>query len=144
MVMISMLRINRQFMFLNGSSLLAFSERILRLLATRHPGEHEQSLLLRLQEKTGALAATLNDPELKRKQRTDAIRAKSVLVLGVLDQLADHFEQTLAYKSDIFTTGFRPLTASRTDSETKRAQRLNQKKALIGKTATRFTEPRSV
>ena len=84
---------------------------------------------------TRQLRSVLESPELKRKERTDAIREREALVLVALTRMADYIEQTATCKSDIFTTGFRAQTEHRKPSETVRRRRMSIKLAKLEEVA---------
>lgn len=121
------LKIDRQFLFLHGDNLAVFCERVLR-------NTHMTSaacILQRLSDTTASLRRVLSDPNLKRKLRTEAVREKEAAVLLSLGELADFLENNLAYKSDIFTSGFRPYTTHRKTSATRLEQRMAAKLARL-------------
>lgn len=125
------LNIDRHFLFLHGSKLAVFAERVLRDTLQNPYLAKPEGLWETLQETTRELHAVLDDPELKRKERTDAIREQEAQVLVALTRMADFVEQAAACKSDIFTTGFRAQTEHRKPSETVRRRRMSVKMAKL-------------
>ena len=121
------LKIDRQFLFLHGDNLAVFSERVLR--NTQMPGA--ACILQRLSDTTASLRRVLADSNLKRKMRTEAVREKEAAVLLSLGEIADFLENNLAYKSDVFTSGFRPYTTHRKTSATRLEQRMAAKLARL-------------
>jgi hypothetical protein len=121
------LKIDRQFLFLHGESLAVFSERVLRNTQLASAA----CMLQRLNETTASLRRVLADSKLKRKVRTEAVREKEAAVLLALGEVADFLEHNLAYKSDIFTAGFRPYTTHRKTSATRLEQRMAAKLARL-------------
>lgn len=77
----------------------------------------------------------MDNPELKRKLRTEALRETESDVLLALGKMADHIEEKASCKSDVFTTGFRPHAEHRKrieeGSETRRRQRVLAKIAKL-------------
>ena len=125
------LNIDRHFLFLHGTKLAVFAERVLRDTLQNPYLVKPEGLWDTLKETTRELHAVLDDPELKRKERTDAIREQESQVLVALTRLADYVEQAAACKSDIFTTGFRAQTEHRKPSETVRRRRMSIKMAKL-------------
>lgn len=121
------LKIDRQFLFLHGDNLAVFSERVLR--NTQMQGA--ACLLERLSATTASLRRVLSDSNLKRKLRTEAVREKEAAVLLSLGEIADFLENNLTYKSDVFTSGFRPYTTHRKTSATRLEQRMAAKLARL-------------
>ncbi len=121
------LKIDRQFLFLHGDNLAVFSERVLR--NTQMPSA--ACLLERLSATTASLRRVLADSNLKRKLRTEAVREKEAAVLLSLGGIADFLENNLTYKSDVFTSGFRPYTTHRKTSATRLEQRMAAKLARL-------------
>jgi len=121
------LKIDRQFLFLHGDNLAVFSERVLR--NTQMPSA--ACILKRLSVTTASLRRVLADSNLKRKLRTEAVREKEAAVLLSLGETADFLEKNLLYKSDVFTSGFRPYTTHRKTSATRLEQRMAAKLARL-------------
>lgn len=121
------LKIDRQFLFLHGDNLAVFSERVLR--NTQMPSA--ACILERLSATTASLRRVLADSNLKRKLRTEAVREKEAAVLLSLGEIADFLENNLTYKSDVFTSGFRPYTTHRKTSATRLEQRMAAKLARL-------------
>ncbi|TNE59682.1 MAG: hypothetical protein EP344_08380 [Bacteroidetes bacterium] len=90
---------------------------------------------MNLQDSNAALQEVLENPELKRKERTEAVRDKEAQVLLALGKMAEYIEQAATCKSDIFTTGFRPHAEHRKSRnngfETRRRQRVSAKLAQL-------------
>ncbi len=107
------LRVDRSFEYFRSQKLAIFAERILRKLHQNPylsiPGDALEPLEAELER----FLRVLNNPELKRKARTDAIRKAEVPLRQVLSGLADLVEKSAPCKSDIYTTGFRPASESR-------------------------------
>lgn len=129
------LNIDRHFLFLHGYKLAIFSERVLRDLQHNPYLQKPDTLWEGLHLHAIELRNVLNDPELKRKERTDAIREREAQVLVALTRIADYVELTAACKSDIFTTGFRAQTEHRKPSETVRRRRMSIKMAKLEEVA---------
>lgn len=129
------LNIDRHFLFLHGNKLAVFAERVLRDTLQNPYIAKPETLWNTLKANTMELRAVLDDPELKRKERTDAIREREAQVLVALSRLADHVEKTASFKSDIFTTGFRAQTEHRKPSETVRRRRMSIKLAQLEEVA---------
>ncbi|MBX2889577.1 MAG: hypothetical protein KF734_01495 [Saprospiraceae bacterium] len=125
------LNIDRHFLFLHGSKLTVFAERVLRDTHQNPYLPKPQTLWENLRDASIELRDVLDDPELKRKERTDAIREKEAMVLVALTRLADHVEYAAACKSDVFTTGFRAQTEHRKPVETVRRKRMSVKLAQL-------------
>ena len=123
--MLTKLNLDRHFLFLHGERLAVFTERILRN-TQQNPNMPKPAMLWEdLKTACEALRQTLEDPTLKRKDRTDAIREKEAPVLVALNRMADYVEQAAPYKSDVFTTGFRPQTEHRKLVQTVRRRRMS-------------------
>lgn len=121
------LKIDRQFLFLHGENLAVFSERVLRNTQMSSAA----CILERLSATTASLRRVLADSNLKRKLRTEAVREKEAAVLLSLGEIADFLENNLTYKSDVFTSGFRPYTTHRKTSATRLEQRMAAKLARL-------------
>ncbi|MBK8427780.1 MAG: hypothetical protein IPL27_18220 [Lewinellaceae bacterium] len=121
------LKIDRQFLFLHGDNLAVFSERVLRNTQMSSAA----CILERLSATTASLRRVLADSNLKRKLRTEAVREKEAAVLLSLGEIADFLENNLTYKSDVFTSGFRPYTTHRKTSATRLEQRMAAKLARL-------------
>lgn len=125
------LNIDRHFLFFHGNKLAVFAERILRdtqqnpYIPTSGPIRDE------LDAACSDLRRTLENPDLKRKERTDAIREKEAPVMVALGKMADYIERAAPCKSDIFTTGFRPQTEHRKPVKTLRSQRMSARLAQL-------------
>jgi len=129
------LNIDRHFLFLHGNKLAVFAERVLRGTLHNPYLTKPEGLWTNLLTHTRQLRTVLESPELKRKERTDAIREREALVLVALTRMADYIEQTATCKSDIFTTGFRAQTEHRKPSETVRRRRMSIKLAKLEEVA---------
>lgn len=129
--MIAKLKVDRQFLFLHGDNLAIFSERVLRNTQAQVDAPRAVCVLEKLNTANLALRKVLADPHLKRKMRTEAVREKEATVLLFLGELADFLENNLQYKSDIFTSGFRPYTTHRKNSATRLEQRMAAKLARL-------------
>jgi hypothetical protein len=125
------LKVDRQFLFLHGDNLAVFSERVLRNTQTQLHAHKASCLLEKLNAATAALRRVLADSNLKRKVRTEAVREKEAGVLHYLGAMADFLENNLEFKSDIFTSGFRPYTTHRKTSATRLEQRMAAKLARL-------------
>lgn len=125
------LKVDRQFLFLHGDNLAVFSERVLRNTQAQVHVHEAVSILERLNAANNVLRKVLADPHLKRKLRTEAVREKEATVLLFLGEIADFLENNLKYKSDIFTSGFRPYTTHRKNSATRLEQRMAAKLARL-------------
>ena len=121
------LKIDRQFLFLHGDNLAVFSERVLRNTQMSSAA----CILERLSATTASLRRVLSDSNLKRKLCTEAVREKEAAVLLSLGEIADFLENNLTYKSDVFTSGFRPYTTHRKTSATRLEQRMAAKLARL-------------
>lgn len=127
--------IDRHFLFLHGRNLAVFAERVLR--KTQHsvyvPNRIE--LWEKLNKTSADLNAVLENADLKRKVRTEAVREKESEVLVALGKFAEYIESTATCKSDVFTTGFRPHAEHRKlieeGVETRRRQRVSAKMAQL-------------
>jgi hypothetical protein len=129
------LNIDRHFLFLHGNKLATFAERVLRDTQQNPYISKPEGLWESLSEVLRELRDTLEDPELKRKERTDAIREKESQVLVGLTRIADYVEQAATCKSDVFTTGFRAQTEHRKTVETIRRRRMSVKLAQLEEVA---------
>ena len=134
-IMYVKLNIDRHFLFLHGAKLAVFAERVLRDTLHNPYLSKPESLWNNLKEHTLELRTVLDDPELKRKERTDAVREREAQVLVALSRLAEHVEKTASCKSDIFTTGFRAQTEHRKPAETVRRRRMSVKLAQLEEVA---------
>lgn len=129
------LNIDRHFLFLHGNRLAVFAERVLRDILHNPYLTKPEGIWNALDAHTRQLRVVLDDADLKRKERTDAIREREAQVLVALTRMADHIEQTATCKSDIFTTGFRAQTEHRKPSETVRRKRMSIKLAQLEEVA---------
>jgi hypothetical protein len=129
------LNIDRHFLFLHGSKLVVFAERVLRETFQNPYLQKPEGLWEHLKESCAELHAVLDASELKRKERTDVVREKEAQVLVALSRLADYVEQTAICKSDIFTTGFRSQTEHRKAGATVRRKRMSVKLAQLEEVA---------
>ena len=102
------LNIDRHFLFFHGNKLAVFAERILRDTQQNPYVLKPRSIWEELETSCFELRRTLENQDLKRKERTDAIREKEAPVMVALGKIADYIEKAAPCKSDIFTTGFRP------------------------------------
>ncbi|HOY05274.1 MAG TPA: hypothetical protein PLO67_07725 [Saprospiraceae bacterium] len=125
------LKVDRQFLFLHGDNLAVFSERVLRNTQAQTHASKATFILERLNAANIALRSVLADSNLKRKLRTEAVREKEAIVLHFLGEVADFLENNLQFKSDIFTSGFRPYTTHRKTSATRLEQRMAAKLARL-------------
>lgn len=128
-------QVDRHFLFLHGHNLTVFAERVLRKSQNSSYIPNREDLWEELSENTEALHAVLDNPQLKRKERTEAVREKEAPVLLALGKLAEYVEKTASCKSDVFTTGFRPHTEHQKLKEegiqTRRRQRVKAKLAQL-------------
>lgn len=129
--MLTKLNIDRHFLFMHGEKLAVFTERILRDTQQNPYMTKPNVIWENLRVTCSELRRVLDDPALKRKERTDAIREKESPVLVALSRMADYVEQVVPYKSDVFTTGFRPQTEHRKVVETVRRRRMSAKLASM-------------
>lgn len=134
-IMHAKLNIDRHFLFLHSNKLVVFAERVLRDTLHNPYLPKPEGLWSALRMNTLELRSVLDDPELKRKERTDAIREREAQVLVALTRMADHVEQIASCKSDIFTTGFRAQTEHRKPAETVRRRRMSVKLAQLEEVA---------
>jgi hypothetical protein len=128
------LNIDRHFLFLHNENLVVFAERILRNTQNNPNIPNNDFIRAMLQEKCAGLRRVLNNLHLKRKDRTEAVREQEAQLLVQLSRMADYVETSIYCKSDVFTTGFRPLSEHRKDFETRRRQRLSAKLAHLERT----------
>ena len=105
--------IDRHFLFLHGERLAVFADRILRNTQNSPYVPSHEALWNELHAACQRLREALDNPLLKRKVRTEAVREKESEVLLALNRMADHVETAAPCKSDIFTTGFRPQSEQR-------------------------------
>ncbi|MBK8967867.1 MAG: hypothetical protein IPM36_14605 [Lewinellaceae bacterium] len=133
--MIEKFQVDRHFLFLHGQSLTVFAERILRKSRKSTYIPNQSDLWDALNESVNALHMVLDNPQLKRRERTEALREKEAPVLLALGKLAEYVEKTASCKSDVFTTGFRPHAEHRKLKErgiqTRRRQRVSAKLAEL-------------
>jgi hypothetical protein len=129
------LNIDRHFLFLHGSKLAVFAERVLRDTFQNPYILRPNDIWQNLKESCYELHTVLDASDLKRKERTDALREKEAQVLVALSRMADYVEQTAVCKSDIFTTGFRAQTEHRKPKETVRRKRMSVKLAQLEEVA---------
>lgn len=125
------LNIDRHFLFFHGNKLAVFAERILRDTQQNPYILKPDVIWSDLDKSCLELRLTLENPELKRKERTDAIREKEAPVMMALGKIADYIEQAAPCKSDVFTTGFRPQTEHRRPAKTLRSQRMSARLAQL-------------
>lgn len=118
------LYIDRQYLFMHGLNLVVFAERVLRNTADNPNLNKPASVWESLKAHASALRMVLTNQELKRKMRTEAMREQEHLLLIDLKQMAEYVEATIAFKSDIYTTGFRPQTEQRRPGGTLRGKRI--------------------
>ena len=127
--------VDRHFLFLHGRSLAVFAERVLRKTHNSTYVPQREDLWSALNTGCDELNLVLNNPLLKRKERTEAVREKEASVLLALGKFAEHIESAATCKSDVFTTGFRPHTEHRKlieeGIETRRRQRVSAKLARL-------------
>jgi hypothetical protein len=131
LIMSAKLNIDRHFLFLHNENLAVFAERVLRSTHHNIHVPNATGVWPSLQDRCCALREVLNNPALKRKDRTEAVREQEAHLLVQLSRMADCVEASIDCKSDIFTTGFRPLSEQRKLSETRRRQRLSAKLAHL-------------
>lgn len=128
-------QIDRHFLFLHGRNLAVFAERVLRKSSDSTYVPKRDDLVEALQVQCEMLNEVLANPQLKRKERTEAVRDKEGSVLMALEKLAAYVEAAASCKSDVFTTGFRPHNEHRKRMEdgsaTRRRQRLSAKMARL-------------
>ena len=133
--MIDKFQVDRHFLFLHGQSLTVFAERILRKFQKSTYIPNQKDLWNALNESVQALHEVLDNPQLKRKERTEAVREKEAPVLLALGKMAEYVEKSASCKSDVFTTGFRPHAEHRKLKErgvqTRRRQRVSAKLAEL-------------
>jgi hypothetical protein len=125
------LNIDRHFLFLHNENLVIFAERILRSMQSNSNMPNNGGIWAALQEKCNGLRRVLSNPQLKRKDRTEAVREQEAQLLIQLSRMAEYVENTTDCKSDVFTTGFRPLSEHRRPAQTRRRQRLSAKMAHL-------------
>lgn len=127
--------IDRHFLFLHGRNLAVFAERVLRKMQHNGYVPNRGELWDELNKTSADLHAVLENADLKRKVRTEAVREKESEVLVALDKLAEYVESAATCKSDVFTTGFRPHAEHRKlieeGVETRRRQRVSAKMAQL-------------
>lgn len=127
--------IDRHFLFLHGRNLAVFAERVLRKTQNNVYVPNRADLWESLDKSNAELNAVLDNPELKRKSRTEAIREKETDVLVALGKFAEYVESAASCKSDVFTTGFRLHTEHQKllaeGVETRRRQRVLAKMAQL-------------
>ena len=107
------LRVDRRFQHFRNQKLAFFAERILRQLQQNPYMSVPARLLEALEAELSRFQSVLNNPDLKRKARTDAIRAAEIPLRHILSDLACYVEKAAPCKSDIYTTGFRPAWEGR-------------------------------
>ncbi len=125
------LNIDRHFLFFHGNKLAVFAERILRDTQQNPYVQKPGAIWDELETGCLELRRTMENPDLKRKERTDAIREKEAPVMVALGKMADYIENAAPCKSDIFTTGFRPQTEHRRPVKTLRSQRMSARLAKL-------------
>lgn len=127
--------VDRHFLFLHGQNLAVFAERVLRKMQSNSLIPKPDDLLQALNLSCRELNGVLDNPLLKRKLRTEAVRAKEAAVLLALDKMAEYVETEASCKSDVFTTGFRPHAEHRKlieeGVETRRRRRVSAKMAWL-------------
>lgn len=128
-------QVDRHFLFLHGKNLTVFAERVLRKSQNSAYIPCKEDHWSELSLSTEELHQVLANPELKRKERTEAVREKEAPVLLALGKLAKYVETTATCKSDVFTTGFRPHTEHKKlreeGTQTRRRQRVSAKMAQL-------------
>ncbi len=125
------LNIDRHFLFLHGSGLATFTDRVLRNMQHNPYIARPEEMWVALTASNESLYNALNDVSLKRKGRTEVLRAREAGVLIALNRMADYVEISANFKSDVTTTGFRAQTEHRKPMETKRHQRMSVKMARL-------------
>lgn len=127
--------VDRHFLFLHGRNLAVFAERVLRKTQHNSYVPRREDLWDALNASCEALDLVLNNPQLKRKERTEAVREREAIVLLALGKMAEYIEAAATCKSDVFTTGFRPHAEHRKLIEegiaTRRRQRVTAKMARL-------------
>ncbi len=127
--------VDRHFLFLHGRNLAVFAERVLRKTHSSLYVPKRDDLWDALNISCDALSQVLSNPQLKRKERTEAVREREAMVLMALGRLAEYIESAATCKSDVFTTGFRPHAEHRKLIEegiaTRRRQRVSAKMARL-------------
>ncbi len=121
-----MFQIDRHFLFLHSEKLAVFTERVLRSTQHNPSIPKPEGVWDDLNENVLALRKTIADPFLKRKDKTDAIRAKEAPVVRGLEKLATHVESSAKFKSDALTSGFH-LHSDHAKGETRRKARMSAK-----------------
>jgi hypothetical protein len=123
--MSSALKIDRQFLFLHGPKLAVFAERVLRDTQRNAHVACPAELWEDLEAQNRRLRQVLDDPFATRRSRSELLRACESPTLVALTRMADHVERAAQYKSDVFTTGFRPQTEHHKPAGTRRRFRLS-------------------
>lgn len=128
-------QVDRHFLFLHGRNLAVFVERVLRKSQNSTYIPNRIDLWEDLNRSAEDLNKVLENPLLKRKERTEAVREKETQVLLALDKMAVYVEAEATCKSDIFTTGFRPHAEHQKlrneGVETRRRRRVSAKLAQL-------------
>ena len=128
-------QVDRHFLFLHGKNLTVFAERVLRKSQNSSYIPYKEEFWDNLNRSTEELHEVLANSQLKRKERTEAVREKEAPVLLALGKMAEFVESAATCKSDVFTTGFRPHTEHRKLKEegvqTRRRQRVSAKMAQL-------------
>lgn len=128
-------KIDRQYMFLHQQNLVVFAERVLRNIQNNPYISNPLHVWTTLHDANEVLRVALLDNNLKRKERTEALRERESHVLVALSNMADYIEGHALCKSDVYTTGFRPHTEHRRPVEdgqgTRRHQRMSARMAKL-------------
>lgn len=123
-------QIDRHFLFLHADNLAVFAERVLRNTAQNPNFRKPDELWEELRQCCHSLRTTMENQFLKRKERTDAVRAKEAHLLVALEKMATHIERNLQFKSDALSSGFH-LHNDHAKAETRRKQRMSVKIARL-------------
>ena len=107
------LRVDRHFEQMHGPKLAVLAQRIARKAGESPYLTCPDTLVIDVRTALDSLQQVLEDPSLKRKARTQAIRKEELPLKESLLALAQYVEQKAECKSDIHTTGFRPASEQR-------------------------------
>ncbi|MEZ4917531.1 MAG: hypothetical protein R2792_00375 [Saprospiraceae bacterium] len=107
------MRVDRRFENMHGQKLAVLADRVARKTESSPYLNCPTEILEDVRNQLLTLQGVLADSSLKRKARTEAIRSYELPLKASLKVLADYIEGQAQCKSDIYTTGFRPLSEQR-------------------------------
>jgi hypothetical protein len=110
-----LLKIDRSFVFLRGSGLLAFADRILRNMNQNVNVPNCESTWRLVADTRQAIIDASGTYYARQKDKTQAIREREAALTLALEKMADHIQTAATCKSDVYTTGYRPHSEHRSN-----------------------------